>query len=564
MGNNTASEEEFEVEKVEGGQWVKWTVPLVLLILVLALVTAAILSERPRTALDNRNIVLCVLTALLCTLVAVSLTLMGCAESSSQTEQHLRSVAAEVTTSRDELLRLGQAGLRGSEEVSTKTSRLEENQRLLRDKLAELKNAIETEHNALRKTAQGHKQELAESIGAVTLDQQTMHTRIDGLQQAGKLMSEKITLTADNQESLRGSVQEQSELLGDRMSSLADIQEQLGGHVDGLRELMQTVAGDVTNVAREQATLHEAVETRGDESVRRLETLSEDHTNVHNHLDQLGENVKQASAEAAEMIVQRVAIRESFQAHAEALEAQMSGLTAAQERLESSLNTTKVNIERISAEQTSLNGTLQDNAGTVATTMGLIEQFQHTLQDEISNLAQVNQRMITSIEAMTVEQASLRETTGTKNDELTGQIAAFSEDQKAALAAFGEDLQQAATGVASIARDQDHIEKAVSATCRESLGKLDAITNGREHWGRQLEANEAQVNTMVTNIGNLQEQVAAVLEMLNTCVQGLTDVLDSNNKHQFKLEDTVNQNLTTIAQLISQIKANRACLEDQM
>ena len=69
---------------------------------------------------------------------------------------------------------------------------------------------------------------------------------------------------------------------------------------------------------------------------------------------------------------------------------------------------------------------------------------------------------------------------------------------------------------------------------------------------------------MVANIGNLQEQVAAVLEMLNTCVQGLTDVLDSNNKHQFKLEDTINQNLTTIAELIPQIKANRACLEDQM
>ncbi len=110
MGNNTALEEEFEVEKVERRRWVKWTVPIVLLVLVLALVTAATLSERPRTALDSRNIVLCVLTALLCTLVAVSLTLMGCAESSSQTQQHILSVATEVTTSRNELLRVGQAG----------------------------------------------------------------------------------------------------------------------------------------------------------------------------------------------------------------------------------------------------------------------------------------------------------------------------------------------------------------------------------------------------------------------------------------------------------------------
>ena len=125
MGNNTASEEEFEVEKVERRHWVKWTVPLVLLVLVLALVTAVTLSEQPRTALDNRNTVLCVLTALFCTLVAVSLMLMGCAESSSQTQQHIRSVATDAATSRNELLRLGQAGLRGNDEISTKTSCLE-------------------------------------------------------------------------------------------------------------------------------------------------------------------------------------------------------------------------------------------------------------------------------------------------------------------------------------------------------------------------------------------------------------------------------------------------------
>ena len=69
---------------------------------------------------------------------------------------------------------------------------------------------------------------------------------------------------------------------------------------------------------------------------------------------------------------------------------------------------------------------------------------------------------------------------------------------------------------------------------------------------------------MVTNIGNLQRQVGAVLEMLNTCTRSLTEVLDSNNDQQDKLEGTINQNLTAIADLISQIQANRASLEDQM
>jgi len=512
MGNNTASEEGFEVER---GQWVKWTVPIVLLILVLALVTAAILSERPRTALDNRNIVLCVLTALLCTLVAVSLTLMGCAESSSQTEQHIRSVATEVTTSRNELLRLGQAGLRGNEEISTKTSRLEENQRLLRDKLGELKNAIETEHNALRKTAQGHKQELAESIGAVTLNQQAMQTRIDGLQQAGELMSEKITVTTDNQESLRSTVQEQGELLGGRMSDLAAIQEQLRGNVDGLRELTQTVAGNVTNIAHEQATLHETVGA------------------------------------------QQVASRESFQAHAESLDAQMSSLAAAQEQLESKLDTAAISLTKITDEQASLGGTLRDNTSTLTQKMQITEQFQQTFQAQVGNVAQASQQMTASIEAIIVEQSSLREMTGTNNDELTGQIIALSENQKAALVTLGENLQQAATGVGSIAGRQNNIENAINANRQESLDKLATITHTQEHWGHQLDTTEAQVDTMVATISKLQEQVTAILAMLNTCIQSMTDILDSDNKHQVQLEGAINQNLTAITDLVSQIQGNR-------
>jgi len=69
---------------------------------------------------------------------------------------------------------------------------------------------------------------------------------------------------------------------------------------------------------------------------------------------------------------------------------------------------------------------------------------------------------------------------------------------------------------------------------------------------------------MVANIGNLQKQVAAVLAMLNTCVQSLTELLDSDNKHQVKLEGTINQNLTAIADLVSQIQGNRTCLQAEM
>ncbi|UCE50127.1 MAG: hypothetical protein JSW47_08190 [Phycisphaerales bacterium] len=564
MNNGTTSKRQSEAEKAEKFGWAKWNAPLVLLLLAFTFMMMLILSNKSQTALDDGGLVIYVLTALLCTLVAVSIILIGCAERARETERHIRSLGANITKSHNESLQVGQAGLRANEQLGAKISGLGEGQRLLRERLSELKNAIARDNQLLRQIAKSYKQQLDDKIATLALDQQKTLTRIDSLQQAGMSISQQITATGDHQESLRTTIKERADHLGGRMSDVTAAQEKLHDHVDSLRKLIQAVAGDITNIAQEQTTLHEAVESGSAESVRHLETLSQDHRNVHNHLDHLGESVRNVGNEVAETIARRVASHEDLQAYAEVLAAQMSSLAAAEERLESSVNAARVNIEKICAEQVSLDRTLQDNTTTVATTMGRIEQFQQTLQAEIGDLAQVCQRTVASIEAMTAEQASLREIAGSKNDELTGQIAAFSEDQKAALAAFGEDLKQAATSVESIAHNQNNIENAVSGTCQESLSKLDAITDSQERWGRQLEANEAQVNAMVADIDKLQQQVAAVLEMLNTCVQGLTDVLDSNNKHQFKLEDTINQNLTTIAELISQVKANRACLEAQM
>ena len=502
------------------------------------------------------------------------------------------------------------------------------------DNLREEMQAVAGKQTTLHEAVETGDAESARRLEKLSDDHRAVQDQVEQLSETVKQVSDEAVELVTQRVAIGESLQDaHAEALDVQLTGLSAAQEQLRGHVDGLRELMQAVAGDVTNVAREQTTLHDAIETKGaesargfetlsqdhtnvrnhldrlgedvkqagseavetlsedhrnvhnhldrlgedvkqasseavetlsEESVRRLEALSEDHRNVHNHMDQLGEDVKQVSAEAAETVAQRVASRESFQAHAEAIEARMSGIAAAQERLENSVNTAKVNIEKVTDEQASLNGTLQDNTGKVAATMGLIEQFQQTLQDEIGNLSQASRRTTASIEAMTAEQASLKEIASGNNDELAGKIAAVSEDQRSALAAFGEDLHQAATDMASIARDQDHIENALTGTCQESLSRLDAITDGQEHWGRTLDADEANASQMLASIGNLQQQVAAVLDMLNTCVQSLTDVLDSNNEQQSRLEGTINQNLSAIAELISQIQANRAGLENRM
>jgi len=250
MGNGTASKEEFKAKRIGKFRWTKWNAPLLLLLLAFTFMIVAILSDRPQSAPDQGSLAPYALIALLCTLVAVAAMLIG--RASRQTDRSIRSATSEAGRSSKNLLRLCRVGLRANRRTTTKISRLEEGQRQLLDKLAKLTKVIESRRDTPEKVAPGCEQELTESIAAVASSNQAVQTRIDGLLLAGKLMSGKISAAADNQESLHKTVQEHGELLDGRVSDLADEMQQVRDHIDGLKELIQTVAGDVTDLALEQ------------------------------------------------------------------------------------------------------------------------------------------------------------------------------------------------------------------------------------------------------------------------------------------------------------------------
>ena len=219
MGNGTASREESEAGKVKRFRWARWNAPLVLLLLSFTFMIVMILSNKSQTIPNDGSFTPYVLAALLCTLVAVSITLIGCA--SKQTDRHTQSADSDTSTN-NQLLRTCQASLSANEQNTTKISRLAESQRQMLDTLAEFKNLIENRHESLDKTTEGLKQEMAKSLAAVTSSNQAMKARIEGLLLAGKLMSGRIGETVEKQESLCEAVQQHDGLLDDRMSDLAE------------------------------------------------------------------------------------------------------------------------------------------------------------------------------------------------------------------------------------------------------------------------------------------------------------------------------------------------------
>ena len=146
-------------------RWARWNAPLVLLLLSFTFMIVMILSNKSHTIPNDGSFTPYVLAALLCTLVAVSITLIGCA--SKQTDRYTKSADSDTGTN-NQLLLTCQASLRANEQNTTKISRLAENQRQILDTLAEFKNLIENRRESLDKTTEGLKQEMAKNLAAET------------------------------------------------------------------------------------------------------------------------------------------------------------------------------------------------------------------------------------------------------------------------------------------------------------------------------------------------------------------------------------------------------------
>jgi len=119
---------------------VKWILPVILLVLVVILVAVAAFSRQAPSVWSVTDIVLFVLTALLCTLVAASLALTGCGRWLTRIEQSIQPMTADIIAIQDT-----QAGLcEALQESNARTVLEEKSQRLLQDSFGRLADNVQT------------------------------------------------------------------------------------------------------------------------------------------------------------------------------------------------------------------------------------------------------------------------------------------------------------------------------------------------------------------------------------------------------------------------------------
>ena len=427
----------------------KWILPVILLVLVPILVAVAVFSRQPPSVWSATDIVLFVLTALLCTLVAVSLALTGCGEWLNRIEQSIQPVATQLNAIQEAQTRLSDTVQKSSLELATRTLQDEANPRLLQDGVTRLADSLQTVMSniaALSKAVQAQREATDAGLAALGTGHKELATDIQKLQQLTQTASESALNSAREQaaahDSLQDSgrslttateaLQQDQQTLQTKVEELAEAGKQTGAAVAALAleqtalhetarhlgELTQTVADRVADAAHEQAAAYSALQDGDQVRTGAIETIQQSQQTLQTKVEALVEAGKQTVAGVASMAAERTALSETLQAHEETIDAAVAAWSTGHEQLANEVRqlqaltqTVAGGVTDVAREQAAAHGSLQDSARIVTAATEAIEQSQRTLRAEVEKMAETARQTIAAVTALAAEQTTGREVT---------------------------------------------------------------------------------------------------------------------------------------------------------
>ncbi len=561
----------------ERAGWIKWVPPLLLLLLVPVLVGIAVFSRQPPTLWSATDIALFILTALLCTLVAVSLTLAGCSDWLRRMDQSSQAMVAQILALQDTQTRLGEVVHKSNQEVGTRISQQEGQQRLAYDGVALLTGSVQTIASnlaALSQALQAQKEATATTLatvsgghGQLVTDVQKLHTLIETQAETARQTSAAVTAVAGGQTALQDMAKHAlEELTGleTKHSALADAfqnHEQashtalaaltashadLTGGLQQLRELTQTVTGAVTGVAQEQATAHGSLRetlTAATDSIRQsqqtlqteLGTLAETTRQTHGTVTALAAN-QTALQDATQRIVEelrglgarQVALGDALRGHEQAGNTAVSALTGGLQQVRELAQTVAGAVTGAAQDQAAAHGLLRE---ALTATTDSIRQSQQTLQTEVGTLAETTRQTSEVVTALAGGQTAVYAATQRIVEELTSlgarQVAlgdalrGQEQTSNAAVSALTGGLQQlreltqaVAGAVAGTTQDQAAAHNSLRDALTVATAALQEGQKTLQAQGEKVAEVDRQMLAAVTALTAGQGQLANDLRQL--------------------------------------------------
>ena len=418
----------------------------------------------------------------------------------------------------------------------------------------------------LHSTVQTDHQALAGGIETIQQNQRTLETQIEGSAETGKQTlrtvnaiaveqvvaretAQRIAAGVTNIETQQAAVgrtlQTHAETTSTATTSLAAGQGQLSSDVRQITGLTQTLIENVGDMAGKQAEFSNAVEADNRALANGIESVQQNQKELQTQIGEATDVGKQTLTTVTGIAAEQTVTRETAQRL-------VAGVTGLETR------------------QTALGEALQAHTEATNTTMAGLSAGQGQLNADVRQMADLAQTLIKSAADIANGQAGLHSTVEADNQALAGGIEAIEQNQKVlqtkvdTMTALAERhqthldtlntiAQQAAATLGTVGDKQADMERAYD----DLIARLAALTEDRQQWMEQFSATQADILKTVESMCRLEQDVIDLPESLQPYIQGVTDLLTATSQHCVQLGDKFDQNIRELIESVSHIHRGR-------
>jgi len=500
-----------------------------------------------------------------------------------QADENLAGQIAAVSTEQQSLRELSTAN---QKQLTGQIATVAGDQQALRELTAsnqqQLTNQISTlasDQQSLRELTASNQQQLTGQIAGVVRTQEQTQARIAQLQQADQDLAAQIATESQTQQAYRQMAAGNQQQLSEKVAALSEAQsaqrqlatanhDALAGQLASVTAAQQKTQAGIADLKQADQTLDSKIAAVAQEQGALKELTTNNHANLTSHIASVAQNQERTQAginqlqEADEVLTGKVAklsdgqraLQELTAGNHEAMGQKVTALSNGQTELRNDLGQLKAQTQTVAAdlnavtkEQAAIRQTLKTASTSLAEKLALVETNQDDIQSLIDRVANTAETTREDVTALAKTQATIQQTQKANNEALNNQLAVVTKSQQYAtehLDAITTTTVQLTLDVLSLEEAQGNIEQAMQNNHTAATSTMAALAEGQKDMqgrlGKVAVATE-EVSRDVASLGQKQNQLEQTFEGTR---QEFAAALDTITKDQKTMQGQLDKVVT--------------------
>jgi chromosome segregation ATPase len=429
---------------------------------------------------------------------------------------------------------------------------------------------LDDNHAKLGVTAQTDRENLNARLTDVAHNQNQMQSGLDTLTATTTQVALDILTLDDNQAKLGMTAQTDRENLNARLTDVAQNQQQMQSGLEMLTATTTQVALDVITLDNNQAKLGVTAQTDRENLDARLTDVAQNQQQMQSGLDTLTATTTQVALDVITLDNSQTEQAKNLQANYQEVVSQLTAAAQGQQYMQGNLDiiaatTTQVGLDVIALDdkQGKIGQALQAGQQQFGPRLTQLAENQQQIETGLETLTSTTTQVALDVIALDDSQAKQGKTLLATQQAFTAQIETVTQGQQelqSNLDTVTATTSQVALDVITLDDNQGRIEQAVETNRQQLATRLTEIAQGQQQWLARFDAAEAKVDTMTASITAFEQRVAKLQGTLQTSLENLSTLLDTESQQRVQFQDSVRQDMQSVTDSIAQLREIQAGL----